>query len=94
MTALLDRLKQRCYQGATRKVAEMLEFPRKEERKNERKEGERKEERKVKGYNRAVYWERRRKFVKSNEGTWLATKKKNIFLSPDLKNHPRSHLVL
>ena len=30
-----------------------------------------------------VYWERRRTCVKSNEGTWLAARKKNIFLSPD-----------
>ena len=28
-----------------------------------------------------VYWERRRKCVKIDEGTWLATRKKNIFLS-------------
>ena len=70
----------------------MLKFPRKEEGKIEKemerrgkkareegKEGKRKEERKVKVSNGAVYWERRRKCVKSNEGTWLATRKKNIF---------------
>ena len=70
----------------------MLRFPRKEEGKKEkkRKEGEkkgkkgreeeeRKRERNVKGQNGLVYWERRRKFVKRNEGVWLATRKKNIF---------------
>ena len=34
------------------------------------------------GQNGVVYWERRRKFVKRNECTWLATRKKNICLSP------------
>ena len=29
-----------------------------------------------------VYWEIRRKCVKRNEGAWLATRKKNIFMSP------------
>ena len=50
--------------------------------KEEGKDGEGKEERKVKGYNRVVYWKRRRKCVKSNQGTWLATRKKKILLSP------------
>ena len=85
--------------GATRKVAEMLKFPRKEKGKKEKEtegggkerekngkkekeEGERKKERKVKGQNGMVYWERRRMSVKRNEGAWLATRKKNIFLGP------------
>ena len=42
-----------------------------------REDGERKE-RKIKGQNGVVYWERRRKCVKRNEGAWFATKKKNI----------------
>ena len=59
----------------------MLNFPRKEERKSERKKGEKKgkkEEKKERkgekkgekgeGQNGVVYWERRRKCVKSNEG--------------------------
>ena len=70
----------------------MLKFPRKEEGKWEKEteergkkgnkgseERERKKERKVKGHNRVVYWKRRRKCVKRNEGAWLATRKKNIF---------------
>ena len=71
----------------------MLKFPRKEERKNEQKgwekkgkkgreegkEGERKKEGKVKGQSVVVYWERRRTCVKTNEGTWLAARKKKIF---------------
>ena len=55
----------------------MLKFRRKEERKKERKK-----ERNVKGRNGVVSWERRRKCVKRNEGAWLATRKKNIFLGP------------
>ena len=62
--------------GATSKVAEILKFPRKEERKREkgtegrgkegkqRKEEERKKERTVKEQNGVLYWERRRKCVK------------------------------
>ena len=70
----------------------MLKFPRKEEGKKEKKrnegvkkgkkgreEGERKRERNVKGQHGLVYWERRRKFVKRNEGVWPVTRKKNIF---------------
>ena len=70
-------------------------FPgrKKEKRKKKRKEGEnkgkkgreeeeRKKEREVKGQNGVVYWERRRKRVKRNEGAWLATRKKIIFLGP------------
>ena len=30
-----------------------------------------------------VYWGKRRKSVKRNEGTWLATGKKNIFSGPE-----------
>ena len=77
--------------GATRKVAEMLKFPRKEEGKKEKeterrgkegkeRRGERgKKGRVIKGQNWLVYWERRRKFIKRNEGILLATRKKNIF---------------
>ena len=77
------------------KMLRMLKFPRKEERRKEKeteggeeegkkareegKEGERNKERKIKGYNGVVYWERRRKCVKMNEGSGLATRKKNIF---------------
>ena len=50
-------------------------------RREEREEKERKET-KVKGQNGVVYWERRRNCVKRNEGAWLATRKKNIFLGP------------
>ena len=55
----------------------MLKFPRKEAGRREQKEGERKKE--IRGQNGVVYWERRRKCVKRNEGAWLATRKKNIF---------------
>ena len=47
--------------------------------------GRGKKGRKVKGQNGVVYWERRRKCVKRNEGTWLATRKKNIIFSPEIK---------
>ena len=89
--------------GATRRVAELLKFPRKEdeEKKKEsegmgkegKKEGgrKRKKERKVKGQNGVVYWERRRKCAKRNEGTWSATRKKNTFLGPIL-NCIKMHL--
>ena len=66
----------------TRKEEGTKEKKRKEGEKNGkkgRKKGERKRERNVKGQNELVYWERRRKFVKRNEGVWLATRKKNIF---------------
>ena len=43
-------------------------------------EGERNKERKVKRSNRAVYWERRRKCVKRNEGGLLPGTK--IFSEP------------
>ena len=36
----------------------------------------------MKGQNWVVYWGRRRKYVKRNEGAWLATRKKNIVLGP------------
>ena len=73
----------------------MLIFPRKEEGEKEKemegrgKEGKirrggrgKKEREKVKGQNGVVYWERRRNCVKRNEGAWLATRKKNILMSP------------
>ena len=44
-------------------------------------------ERKVKGQNGVVYWERR--CVKRNEGAWLATRKKNIFLGPGAHSYMR-----
>ena len=47
----------------------------------ERRGGSRKKEREVNGQNAVVYWERRRKCVKRNEGTWLATRMK-IFFEP------------
>ena len=40
-------------------------------------------ERKVKEQDGVVYWKRRRKRVKRNEGAWHATRKKNMFLGPD-----------
>ena len=43
-------------------------------------------ERKVKGQNGVVYWERRRKCMKRYEGTWLATRKKNIFVWPRMQD--------
>ena len=33
------------------------------------------------------YWERRRKLVKRNEGAWLGTRKKIIFLGPGCNGH-------
>ena len=83
-----------------RKVAEMLKFPRKEERKNDWKEGRRKEskegrkERKGKEREKGKETEwggllgKEKRVCKNNEGTWLATRKKNIFLSPgnDIEN--------
>ena len=52
------------------------------DRKRGRGKKERKKEIKVKGQNWVVYWKRRRNRVKRNEGAWLATRKKNIFLGP------------
>ena len=79
----------------------MLKSPRKEEGKEEKKrkegekkgkkgreEGERKRERDAKGQNGLVYWERKRKFVKRNEGAWLAIRKKNIFWALDSSKSP------
>ena len=71
----------------------MLKFPRKKRGKKEKKQtkgeekgrneerrgkAERKLERKVKGQYGVVYWERRRKSVKRNEGALLATRKKKF----------------
>ena len=52
-----------------------------------REDEERKKERKVKGQNGVVYWERRRKCVKRNEGVCSAIRKQNIFLGPGVKFH-------
>ena len=51
----------------------------------ERKGGRRKEEEeKGKGTEWGGCWERRGQRVKRNEGAWLATRKKIIFLGPDI----------
>ena len=49
------------------------------EGKERKRERERMRERNVKGQNGLVYRERKRKFVKRNEGVWLATREKNLF---------------
>ena len=75
----------------------MLNFPRKEERKNDVKEGGRKdrkegrnekkgkEREKGKGTEWGGLLGKEKRVCTNNEGTWLATRKKNIFKSPDVK---------
>ena len=61
----------------------MLKFPRKEEEKKEKKWKEGGKRERKEGERRDILG-RRGTFVKRNEGAWLATRKKNIFLGPAL----------
>ena len=71
--------------GTTRKAAEMLKFPWKEERKNRRKgkRRERNEKREGKGIEWGSMYRKRKKCIRRSKKAWLATRKDKLALSPD-----------